>query len=907
MKKQTIVKKDSKAETKENKMYPDKDTDFPVNSQFSRSISIRANVDPKDLLVLKRTFEETTKISDELLSTLLMLRGKDYCLDNVVCKGEEVLENLYKKLSKNATVNRDKFISTAKAFYEYFHGCSYHKGFKSFFFSSKEIDSIQSEKFGYLREIGLFPIKIDAQISNDLQYSIVASNHAKIKGFEKIDKEYQANKEKWNKTIGESTLKHLNRYGEMLKGLSDLGTMGNFNGKKYDRFMGHWRNEQKIPDHISMLDFFRKIYQEKGKSHRFTAIDNFTYGYESEFMNHIYLNFSDLWLKEDVIGDEEYVSLIRGAYHWQKDVVGIASFSGYNKYEKLFMGDNKINYALDFSNKDQWLMKFNNVISKEPETITLRLCKNGYFNNLSVLEKNDENGRYKIRFSTEKQGKYFYEAFIREPFLRYNKDNDKIYVHFCLSEEIKENCPNHLDTRSDKYLFKSALLTNSRQKLGKLHYRDFHIVGVDLGINPVAKITVCKVHVDKNENLKITKIITEETRKNIDTNYLDQLNLLYKKIVSLKRLIRATVAFKKDGEEIPKMFKMGKKSPYFLNWTEVLNVNYDDYIKEISTFSVDRLSGLTLPMQWARSQNKWVVKDLTKMVRKGISDLIYARYFNCSDKTQYVTENNAVDITTFKKHDIISEIIGLQKMFSGGGKDVAKKDYLYLRGLRKHIGNYTASAIVSIAQKYNAVFIFIEDLDLKISGMNGKKENKVKILWGVGQLKKRLSEKAEKFGIGIVPVNPELTSQMDRETFLLGYRNPTNKKELYVKRDDKIEILDADETASYNVALRGLGHHANLIQFRADKMPNGCFRVMPDRKYKQGALYGYLNSTAVLFKDKGDGVLTIHKSKLTKKERDSRPIKGKKTFVVKNGKRWILRHVLDEEVKKYPEMYNSQN
>jgi len=287
----------------------------------------------------------------------------------------------------------------------------------------------------------------------------------------------------------------------------------------------------------------------------------------------------------------------------------------------------------------------------------------------------------------------------------------------------------------------------------------------------------------------------------------------------------------------------------------------------------------------------------------GIKDLRteYTR-IKKGEKKSYCKKNNYTDWTIFLKKKIILEYISLLRSFSTIGlktsdtigirKNFAKTLYRWHKGLVRKC--YLLSAdIINVVRKEGAKVLFLEDLDIKTSIADNREENKLKALWGWGEIKKHLGHQARKHKIAVVAVNPHLTSLVHYETGLKCIE--TEGRMVTTIKDGKKICIDRDENAAHNIAIRGLYRHANLREFSVDQIDENVYRLnysQYDGKQKKGALFHHLRTLKCAFVRDNDGVLI--KKDLTPEEEKKGEINKKRTYIILHGDKWFLRHEIDE-------------
>lgn len=904
-----------------------------TNNGVSNTGCAELEARPEDFKLISTLIDETTVVANNLLRMMLVFGGGTFMLNQIVYDADKEMDQLLR--SKKVPVkDREAIKEKCRLLYEDFSKND-SRSFANLLFeknSTKEISLGKDKKtkksikhdFGLLHEAGLLPIVSPASIK-DLNYKYLVAymvSNSISSYFVKYEN-YLANKKSWEDTIASSALPKLSRVGEFLDSITNLGSIKKWTGKKYVGFVKRYKEGTQIQ--ISLRDYLVKTMKEKGKNFVFGKESQHLYGYEAEFLNNLYANYSDLWFDEDILGNDEYIDLItgkniidneaknKGHYHWRKNNINIPLFDSYGKKAPIVLGKNFIKYTMDFSDQSNVRITMRNPFGESAkDTLTIRVLRNGYFLNLVKLScetkeeeaktkwlENEENGVYHVSFSTANNG-IVYEGTIKQPVLR--MVDGRLKVDFSIGEKIVKGGKKIRTDLMEHY--STAIACSANAKEVDLEDQSFNVLAFDAGFNPVASVVVAKVTIKKGKSSY--KVIDKIRYGECSQAKIDKMLGLIKNTGYLCRLVNETADYIKskgtpEAYAFPREFLMkGKnKTFYKLDILSRLGINYDVYIKEIDGLTYYPMDERPIVVQF-RGQKWPTMFDTIKAIRKEMGKIKH--WWSVKDIPEFEGSGNGVDFTTYLKVTLIKKFKSLQSKFSTDKENCSSYED-YRNGLRRKINLGVSSAIMSMARKHDVAFIVKEELDAAKSAFDDSVSNYTKEIWSTGGFNKVLFDQANKYGFSIVEVDSHLTSQVDHETRMLGYRDPDSKSDLYVKRGKKIEVIDSDNNAAINILERALNRHADIVEFYAERIGDNLYRVAPIGKRRMGSLYAYLGSKEALFEENKKGELVVHSTKLTHKERNAPKVKTaekeKSLYIFKNGKRWIFRHKLAEEVKQY--------
>ena len=894
---------------------------------------------PEGFKLISTMIDETTVVANNLLRTILVFGGGRFMLNQVVYDADKELEQLFRS-HKVPGKDREALKKDCRQLYEDFSKNN-SRSFANLFFEkdrSKKISLGKDKKtkkpinhdFSSLHGHGILPLKVPETIK-DTNYKYLISYLARnsiASYFVKLEN-YLANKKEWEDTIASSTLPKLSRVGEFLDSVTNLGSIKKWTGKKYVGFTLRYKKgtETQMP----LRDYLVKTMKEKGKKFVFGTEAQHLYGYEPEFLNNLYANFSDLWFDEDVLGNDEYIDLItgkniidseaknKGHYHWRKEHINIPLFDSYGKKAPIALGKNLINYTMDFSDPSNIRISMRNPYSESnKDKITFRVLRNGYFINLAKMNcesqdekvkaawlENEADGIYRISFSTANNG-VVYEGWVKQPSLR--MVDGRIKADFPVGEKIVRG-GKKIRTDLMKH-YSTAIACSANAKEVGLEDQSFNVLAFDAGFNPVASILVAKVTIKNGKSTY--KVIDKVRYGECSVKKIDKMMGLIRRTGYLSRLVNETCNYIKSKgtpEEyaFPRTFQMKGKnhSFYHVDILAQLGINYDSYLKEIDGLKYYPMDERPIAIQLARGQNWPTMFNAIKAVRKEMGEIKH--WWSVKAIPEFEGSGNGVDFSTYLKVTLVKKFKSLQCKFSSDN-DTCRSDEDYRNGLRRKINLGVSSVIMSLARKHDVAFIAKEDLDAAKSAFDDSVSNYTKEIWSTGGFNKVLFDQANKFGFSIVEVDSHLTSQVDHETGMLGYRDPDNKNDLYVMRGKKVEVINSDDNAAVNILERTLKRHADIVEFYAERIGDNLYRVAPVGKRRMGSLFTYLGSKEALFKENSKGELVVHSTKLTNKEKNAPKMKladkEKSLYIFKNGKRWIFRHKLAEEVKQYKDIKN---
>ena len=235
---------------------------------------------------------------------------------------------------------------------------------------------------------------------------------------------------------------------------------------------------------------------------------------------------------------------------------------------------------------------------------------------------------------------------------------------------------------------------------------------------------------------------------------------------------------------------------------------------------------------------QWIIHSMLEELRDDIS-WMRSLYQNTQDKRYFCQNENYPGLITFMKKVVVQDYISLARRLYNYGENpsVDKEDhgakgnerlckdlYEYFEGLTQQCVRIADDMVNAVRFADPSVkIIFIEDMESRTSVYESSKSNKLKSLWAFGEIRKFLVNKAAKHNICVVPVNPEMTSQMylDNGVTKLGCRREGKNgdaRNLWIKVGGKVKSIDCDENAAYNIAMRGWKRCKDMTTFWAKEV-----------------------------------------------------------------------------------------
>ncbi len=200
----------------------------------------------------------------------------------------------------------------------------------------------------------------------------------------------------------------------------------------------------------------------------------------------------------------------------------------------------------------------------------------------------------------------------------------------------------------------------------------------------------------------------------------------------------------------------------------------------------------------------------------------------------------------------------LKKWTYFGSKPAAKKErrkgfekhIRRLENLKKDFRKKLACEIVREARRKGSDLIVIEDLEhFTPDSTKDSNLNELLMLWGSGQIGKWIEHFADQYNIGVLKVDPRMTSQIDPLTGKIGYRSKYDKRKFFVKRGNKIEVIHADLAAAENIAKRVTNRMLPFV--KAEKTQDGyvAWCSDDDNSRRRHVLDLTFGSHKILFRD----------------------------------------------------------
>jgi IS605 OrfB family transposase len=167
----------------------------------------------------------------------------------------------------------------------------------------------------------------------------------------------------------------------------------------------------------------------------------------------------------------------------------------------------------------------------------------------------------------------------------------------------------------------------------------------------------------------------------------------------------------------------------------------------------------------------------------------------------------------------------------------------YYNNCKSNLLKTICSSIAEKANENGCAIVFVENLDVDRSSQS-KKENYLTSLWSPKMFQDQLNNALSWYGIQIVGVNENCTSQRESESKKFGYRQGRN---FYWEENGDIYQTDADENAARNILYNGATRHYNLYQVNVSN-----FKKKLLGKRLQGALtvrFGTVSAAKELFEN----------------------------------------------------------
>ena len=869
--------------------------DFNVKNtlNFSRGYSVKATCSKN----IENIFAKMTDIEEVLAPLIISMLGKDFSFNGETINGEEYFENY---CNDNNIKFDNELVRVAKDFAMEFLNASQSKGFSSFLFSSKKLnneytksheervkdalekynkkqksgklksgESFKEPKertcFSLLRN-GIFPIK--NTFTSQQSFSVCKAIHSSLSSYYQLSSTREEEIEIWRSAIHNSDrFDEYQRIGQFFSDFEKIEDKSfKFSTKTFRTFLRNW--QQKGKNEKSLKEFFEEK-KEKEPNKKFVDLDKFMYGYDASLLNLLFFEYKDLWelFSEDI--KSPFLSTIIENFHFKKEHINFSTRKFNKKNLTMCLGDNQIHYTMSFDGSFHFKVK---ELDLEIDTTK------GIFTYFEMLNADDKKGIYNFRYATDSKSKHKFIGSLKEPRLRLV--DDQYYLEFPISGAyLESNKDFDFKELSKQQLFFKSSFTKKKGFIEGKH----NFVSFDIGLNPLFT-GVCGSFEGKEDEISYSfnKVVRPYKNSLNKSDLYKEANLFIRSVSHLlkvatnhKKKRRVTWNFKHNG--------------IFVDCASTLEINKEEFLKEL-----DELPNLSDEFGFQPLfQKGWSVTPLIKKA-KGYITKIRSEYRNADDKKFHTISNNFADFSLVQKIEVCKNYISLQKSLSKNKKDCCKSLKEYTQNLSEKLTKDIAAAFISIAIEQKARFIFLEDLDAKTSSFENQDKNSTKRAMRVAELRKWIANRAEKFGIAVIAVDPDLTSLTDNETRYIGHRDRKNKKNLYVVRNNKIEVIDSDVNAAKNIAIRAFEHHADINHFRVEEVKGG-YRLDASKLgvRKQGALkkrFGYSS----LFIEKNDGKLKATKLLGGKKKLPKINKKAIYSYVVNDV--WHIRHESDAKV-----------
>lgn len=156
--------------------------------------------------------------------------------------------------------------------------------------------------------------------------------------------------------------------------------------------------------------------------------------------------------------------------------------------------------------------------------------------------------------------------------------------------------------------------------------------------------------------------------------------------------------------------------------------------------------------------------------------------------------------------------------YIGEGNDresIITKNVNKLReGVKRNLLRQIAARVAKIAIENNCKFISVEKIFADGKSDNTRRKNYLEAMWSPKMVIDAIENAVSWHNIMLVEVSPSGTSQVHYETKNIGYRDG---RDLYVKVNKDIIVVDSDINASKMIGERAITRHGNLNQIRMTK------------------------------------------------------------------------------------------
>ena len=382
-----------------------------------------------------------------------------------------------------------------------------------------------------------------------------------------------------------------------------------------------------------------------------------------------------------------------------------------------------------------------------------------------------------------------------------------------------------------KYYFSFA--APSSEKLDLLP-DSFKAIGVDLNIQDPVVVTLGAITKKDSYKIKVrdfgsAKLLETQTLVP-DTNLSNEIKKLNSEIMTIKGILY-----------------------------EIKKISKDDSLE----FDIESLGYLGLEIDRSKDHigARGVVQNKIKLLKSKIKQYRH----KCRN-----TGNKSVSelIRLIEIVDNFNSMISVyQRLHLKSGEQLlaTKRNDNTRKNLKKDLLKKLANKIVKYCLDNQVSLVFLEDLDSEQSSRNSRETNSLIRLFSAKSILDSIETALGKYGISCLSnIDKKGTSKTDPFTGNIAYRDEKDKRNLYVKKKNKLVCYNADHTASLNVFLRGIDHSIIPYSFiwanSKDKDKEKGKRISRFLKDKLG-------TTKVYFYDLGEDHLTVSTKSLKNKSK----------------------------------------
>ena len=720
------------------------------------------------------------------------------------------------------------------------------------FFPIKTVNGIDVEDF----------LKNSNNTNNGIGACITQMVMINLTQFNTTDHEVKEKKNAWQIMINQN----LEKYSLISKFIDEFSKASYF--KKFSK-----ENFKRFYSSFEEYDYSNLIVQiENMAENKIDSLNLSGYISDKEIRS-IMLKYKDLFINKDSVFFKEYKNIM-DSFHLSKDYVNISSIGNNGNNCKVFLGENFIKETdMKVYNSCDGMFSFSFYFSGRK--CTIKTHRNNRLQNLVISPVyNDANTlkkyTFKFSFSSDSKRQKIYEGFLKEPSIRVK--NDSIFIDLCMT---KVKCISHYAQNIDMIDNDGDLIKSPRSRISrfysaydskKIGYKYETIgMGLDVGMANTGAFQTSKVKYENGEFVcedLCSGVIRKNNNFELVKNILDENKKLFFNFKRLLNHIKRHYVEFGNFDNIAEYYTHNKR--LYKPFADV-GLNFETTKSNLQQLPIP-YAGCPhiMAFWWRHKDSKELLKDI-KSIMKKISDRFsdmknmvntLSKYLYNKESYKDLTEEEylnakefAADANTYRKIELtklyidIMNVTGLSKytpeetnsLISGIGLEDLEKAiknrpslccdlWKYYNGLKRFVKTYVGGAIVSTANKHNVSIIMLEDLDNSTDSYNNKKKQDrvFKSIWSQGEMGNFLKYKAAKHNIAVVPVNPNLTSQVDNQSLCMGERTKENPRVLKIKTGE----TDADINASKNILLQGVSNHTFIHEFKAEYIDENNYQLV---------------------------------------------------------------------------------